>query len=94
MPAAEDTDRAIILAWFLNFQEEDGDEESRSLHHPLRHRHRRSRRALDDAITAHYRLPDGTYDIERAANDLATYPPIAARIKELEAEKAEKERLG
>jgi hypothetical protein len=35
------------------------------------------------AILEHYRRPDGTYDISAAAHDLARWPPIMARLKEL-----------
>ena len=35
------------------------------------------------AILGHYHRPDGRYDIDAAAHDLARWPPIAARIKEL-----------
>ena len=35
---------------------------------------------------------DGVPDIDRAANDLGTYPPIAERIEELKAEKARSEK--
>jgi hypothetical protein len=33
------------------------------------------------AYLGHYRLRNGTYDVERACNDLATWPPIAAMIE-------------
>jgi len=35
------------------------------------------------AILAHYRRPDGRYDIDAAAHDLMRWPPTATRIKEL-----------
>ena len=35
---------------------------------------------------------DGVPDIDRAANDLFTYPPIAERVEELKAEKARSEK--
>jgi hypothetical protein len=38
---------------------------------------------LPSAFVAKYRLKTGKYDLDRAANDLATWPPIAARIAEL-----------
>jgi hypothetical protein len=43
---------------------------------------------LPNVIAAHYRLQRGKYDIGRAASDLATFPPIAARIEELKAQSA------
>ena len=41
---------------------------------------------VPNVIAAHYRVGRG-YDIDRAAHDLLTYPPVAARIEELEAQK-------
>ncbi len=43
---------------------------------------------LPNVIAAHYRLKKGTYDIDRAANDLRTFPPISARIRELQKRQA------
>nr|WP_301918470.1 hypothetical protein [uncultured Defluviimonas sp.] len=40
------------------------------------------------AWLGHYRLRQGAYDVDRACNDLATWPPIAARIAELRVEKS------
>jgi len=40
-----------------------------------------------DAWLGHYRLGQGTYDVERALMDLTTWPPISRRIFELQAEK-------
>jgi hypothetical protein len=42
-----------------------------------------------DAILAHYRNPLG-YDIDRADMDLRTWPPIAARLLELQTAEAER----
>jgi hypothetical protein len=36
-------------------------------------------------ILGHYRAKKGCYDIERAANDLAIFPPVAAYVAELKA---------
>jgi hypothetical protein len=44
-------------------------------------------RQLPKVILGHYRVSRGHYDLDRVARDLLTYPPIAARIKELEAQK-------
>jgi len=43
---------------------------------------------IPNVIAGHYRLAHGRYDIDRAANDLLTFPPVAARIAELDAQKA------
>jgi hypothetical protein len=42
---------------------------------------------IPNIIVAHYRIAKGRYDLDRAANDLLTFPPIAARIEELKAQK-------
>ena len=42
-----------------------------------------------EAILARYRNPRG-YDIDRAAMDLRSWPPIAARILELQTAEAER----
>ncbi|MGC3936374.1 hypothetical protein ACOTTU_01060 [Roseobacter sp. EG26] len=39
---------------------------------------------LPDAWLGHYRLGQGTYDVERAAMDLLTWPPISRRVFELQ----------
>lgn len=44
-------------------------------------------RRPQDLIAAwlgHYRIRQGKYDVERAFNDLATFPPIAAEITRLQ----------
>lgn len=43
---------------------------------------------LVNLIAGHYRLKKGQYDIDRAANDLRTFPPIAASVEELKAKRA------
>ncbi len=43
------------------------------------------RNASWHSFRQHYAKDDG-FDIDRAANDLATYPPVAARVAELKAE--------
>ena len=43
---------------------------------------------LPDLIASHFYLRPGVYDIERLGQLFATFPPVAARIRELEAEKA------
>ena len=38
---------------------------------------------LIPSYLGHCRLKTGTYDVDRACNDLATWPPIAAEIRRL-----------
>ena len=35
---------------------------------------------IEAAVLGHYRIKVGRYDVERACNDLASWPPIAAEI--------------
>jgi len=35
---------------------------------------------LGDAVLGHYRIKAGRYDVDRACNDFASWPPIAAEI--------------
>ncbi|MEM5521067.1 hypothetical protein [Sulfitobacter sp. AS59] len=48
----------------------------------------RNHKDLPNALLGHYRLGQGSYDIDRATMDLATWPPIARRIFELQQEEA------
>lgn len=43
---------------------------------------------IPDAWLGHYRLGQGSYDVDRATMDLLTWPPIARRVFELQQEKA------
>jgi hypothetical protein len=47
-----------------------------------------SAKEIMNVIAAHYRLAKGSYDIDCAANDLRTFPPIAAAIKERQTQQA------
>jgi len=43
---------------------------------------------LPDLILSHFYIRPGVYDIDRLGHLLATFPPIAARIREIEAKRA------
>jgi hypothetical protein len=45
---------------------------------------------LPDVITSHFYIRPGAYDIGRLGDLLATFPPIAARLREIQAEMASK----
>lgn len=84
-------DEAIILAWFADFLGEDCDDDGiKSLSAYLDHCKVKLQTGMTagESILAHYRNPVG-YDIDRAAMDLRTWPPIADRIRELQSQKAE-----
>jgi hypothetical protein len=75
----------IILSIFADFAESDDDGDLLSFldHVGFDLRVISDVRELPAAFVATYRLKSGKYDLNRAANDLATWPPIAARIAEL-----------
>ena len=87
--AAELTDdEVLILAWFAHFLEKDGID---GLAKYLTHCGIKATSGMTagESILAHYRNPLG-YDIERAAMDLRMWPPIAARLIEVQMEEAER----
>jgi len=80
-----------VLAAFIDFADEGGDQLARYLLHCGI-----DSEALDAAggnveaaILEHYRTPRG-YDIDRVAYDLARWPPIVEMVRELKAEQREK----
>jgi len=84
-------DEAIILAWFADFLGEDCDDDGiKSFSAYLDHCRVKLQTGMTagESILVHYRNPLG-YDIDRAAMDLRTWPPIAARLLELQSQKAE-----
>lgn len=44
--------------------------------------------SLHDTVLAHYKSGRRKYNIDQAARDLAAYPPVAARIAELTAQRS------
>ncbi|MFZ3585441.1 hypothetical protein ACOI1H_25500 [Loktanella sp. DJP18] len=77
--------KTIILSIFADFAESDDDGDLLSYldHIGFDLRVISHVKELPAAFVAKYRLKTGKYDVDRAANDLATWPPIAARIAEL-----------
>ncbi|MCB5200248.1 hypothetical protein SAMN05428995_101925 [Loktanella sp. DSM 29012] len=75
----------VILSFLIDFadHDEEGDLLSYLDHIGFDLRVIRHVKELPAAFVAKYRLKTGKYDVDRAANDLATWPPIAARIAEL-----------
>jgi hypothetical protein len=77
-------DECTVLAVFIDFAKEGDDALAKYVAH--------CGITVDDidragdnlkAILGHYRRLDGSYDIDAVAHDLARWPPVAARIKEL-----------
>ena len=81
-------DEAVILNWFAHFYERHGLE---GLCHYILHCGIQipAGATAGDAILDHYRNPLG-YDIDRAAMDLRMWPPISARLRELQNEEAQR----
>jgi hypothetical protein len=75
----------IIISIFVDFAESDDDGDLLSYldHIGFDLRVIGHIRELPAAFVANYRIKTGKYDVDRAANDLTTWPPIAARIAEL-----------
>jgi hypothetical protein len=84
--------REQVLAVFADYAEQDVDKLFKFLQHceidlePLCNKTAQ----LPDLIAAHFYVRPGVYDIERLGQLFATWPPIAARIRELKAEMAAK----
>jgi hypothetical protein len=80
--------REQVLAVFADYAEQDVDKLFAFLQHcaidlePLAD----NRIQLPDLILTHFYIRPGIYDINRLGHLLATFPPIAARIREVEAE--------
>ena len=85
-------DEAMILVYFADVYDDGGIE---GLGECLMHCKIKMIGGMTagESILAHYRNPLG-YGIDRAAMDLRTWPPIAARILEMQTEKAEQRSAG
>ena len=89
-PPTSKQQRNMILAMFFDEDDHDGEMFLALVDHcgiDLAACHGDVKQ-IPNVIAAHYRRGRG-YDIDRAAHDLLTYPPVAARIAELDAQKAE-----
>jgi hypothetical protein len=81
-------DERVLLGPFVDFAEEGEDALCKYLIHcGIDAEDVRVAGNAEKAILAHYRKPNGTPDIDAAAQDLMRWPPIAARINELKREK-------
>jgi hypothetical protein len=84
--------RSMIHATFFGYDDDDDDDGERFIA-LIDHcgidlaACRGDVKQIPNVILAHYRIGRGRYDLDRVARDLLSYPPIAARIEELEAEK-------
>jgi hypothetical protein len=80
-------DEAAILGPFLEFAE-DGEQALAAYldHCGITAADIEEAGHTQGAILSYYRKPGGGYDIEAAARDLASWPPIKDRIRELRRE--------
>jgi hypothetical protein len=81
-----ESDKWLILGHFLNLFGDDGDVDEVCrflLHCGIDGTEIRKPGGWAVAVLRRYLTLDG-YDVELAAKDLATFPPVAARLKELE----------
>ena len=80
--------RDLILWPFLDMAEQSIDELSKYiLHAGITSRDIDATGGdTEAAVLAHYRTRKG-FDIDRAAHDLLTYPPVAARVRDLKRQK-------
>jgi hypothetical protein len=89
-PGAElSADESMILGQFLDFAENGGDDKlAEYIHHVgITPEGISAAGDVQGAILRHYRRRGGKYDIDAAAADLLSWPPIAARVEELRRER-------
>jgi hypothetical protein len=92
--SAEDQ-KDLILGILFSFLE---DEETANLEDYIRHvgfdlGAINKSQEMAAAWLGYYHLRQGAYDVDRACNDLATWPPIAGRIFELQREERARGRV-
>lgn len=83
--------KALVLAVFVDAAEQGEDELARYLQHVgITPEDITEAGNAEKAILDHYRVKGG-YDVDAVAADLARYPPVAARIRELKRQKRAQE---
>lgn len=78
-PMTPSEQRGMILNFFEDFAENDKLLEYME-HVGFEIESVTAEKELPDAIAGHYRIKNGEYDIDRAALDFMTWPPIARAI--------------
>ena len=87
--SSNDNQRELVLSVFADYADNDVDQLFEFLQHckidlsALSHS-----RQLPDLIAGHFYLAPGVYDIEALGQLWASFPPMAARIREIRAERA------
>lgn len=85
-PMSTEEQKATILSVLVDFCEDSVDDMFAYMEHVgFDAASLKSANDLPPAWCAFYRIRGGVYDVERAFQDLATWPPIAARIAYLRA---------
>lgn len=77
-------DKAFILSMFADLAEQPDELVKYLQHVGFDFEALTDPKQLPEAIVAHYRTRQGQYDIEKASQDLLTWPPISSRIFELQ----------
>lgn len=86
-PLTTDQQKGLIVCILADFE---GDEMVKFAEHAgFDFRSITDAKELPAAWVAHYWLGQGTYDVDRACMDLATWPPISRRIFELQQQQRE-----
>lgn len=83
-PLSAVVQRTLLLGILESFAEDAADLVSYLGHVGFDAGALRSNRDLPAAWLGHYRRAQADYDVDRACRDLATWPPIATRIRELQ----------
>jgi hypothetical protein len=87
-PLTTEAQKSIILGIMLDMADDVDDLFNYFKHIGFDLSVLRNHKDLPNALLGHYRLGQGSYDIDRATMDLATWPPISRRIFELQQEEA------
>lgn len=86
--------KSILIGILIDFAEDDAENLGPYLEHVgFDIAAIQASKELLPAWLGHYRIGQGTYDTDRALLDFTTWPPIARRIFELQAEKVKNESL-
>lgn len=72
--------KELILNIFADFTEKPDELLDFIEHTGMSLRALRDPTDLPELIAGHYRCKKGNYDVDRAANDLLTWPPVASAV--------------
>lgn len=87
-PFTTEEQKSVILGIFLDMANNVDDLFNYFKHVGFDVSALRSHKDLPDALLGHYRVGQGSYDVDRATMDLLTWPAISRRIFELQQEES------